>query len=233
MRVRWTSWAARPNEPSGFRGHKELLNCASALVTTCPWYVIWHLRTLSITSSSSSHYSLSLICQPDIRGHEAPHHHHQCSTLIVQELCESRGGCPGLSVLTSLLVSVDIKNYWTMLWHCIGHNLSLICQLTTEDIKHHFIIINAQHHKAVCNRYYICYNTDMFSQSLESQTNFIMFRHGNHWKWSATYTHTLQWITLTLMKIVQTLSIILETQVSLTTHTFDICFLLFLFLFVT
>ena len=26
---------------------------------------------------------------------------------IVQELCESRGGRPGLSVLTSLLVSVD------------------------------------------------------------------------------------------------------------------------------
>ena len=31
--------------------------------------------------------------------------------VIVQELCESRGGRPGLSVLTSLLVSVDIKNY--------------------------------------------------------------------------------------------------------------------------
>ena len=30
---------------------------------------------------------------------------------IVQELCESRGGLPGLSVLTSLLVSVDVKNY--------------------------------------------------------------------------------------------------------------------------
>ena len=29
--------------------------------------------------------------------------------LIVQELCESRGGRPGLSVLTSLLVSVDVK----------------------------------------------------------------------------------------------------------------------------
>ena len=27
--------------------------------------------------------------------------------LIVQELCESRGGRPGLSVLTSLLVSVN------------------------------------------------------------------------------------------------------------------------------
>ena len=30
---------------------------------------------------------------------------------IVQELCESRGGRPGLSVLTSLLVSMDVKNY--------------------------------------------------------------------------------------------------------------------------
>ena len=30
---------------------------------------------------------------------------------IVQELCESRGGRPGLSVITSLLVSVDVKIY--------------------------------------------------------------------------------------------------------------------------
>ena len=30
---------------------------------------------------------------------------------IVQELCESRGGRPGLSALTSLLVSVDVKLY--------------------------------------------------------------------------------------------------------------------------
>ena len=34
-----------------------------------------------------------------------------CAFLIVQELCESRGGRPGLSVLTSLLVSVDVKIY--------------------------------------------------------------------------------------------------------------------------
>ena len=31
--------------------------------------------------------------------------------VIVPELCESRGGRPGLSVLTSLLVSVDVKIY--------------------------------------------------------------------------------------------------------------------------
>ena len=30
------SRAVRPNEPSGFRGRKDLLNRASALVTTCP-----------------------------------------------------------------------------------------------------------------------------------------------------------------------------------------------------
>ena len=30
---------------------------------------------------------------------------------IVQELCESRGGRPGLSILTSFLVSVDLKLY--------------------------------------------------------------------------------------------------------------------------
>ena len=36
---------------------------------------------------------------------------------IVQELCESRGGLPGLSVLTNLLVSVDVKIYWTVLRH--------------------------------------------------------------------------------------------------------------------
>ena len=28
-----------------------------------------------------------------------------------QEVCESRGGRPGLSLLTSLIVSVDVKQY--------------------------------------------------------------------------------------------------------------------------
>ena len=41
----------------------------------------------------------------------------QLTDVIVQELCESRGGRPGLSVLTSLLVSVDVKIYCTVLRH--------------------------------------------------------------------------------------------------------------------
>ena len=60
------------------------------------------------------------------------------SIYIVQELCESQGRRPGPSVLTSLLVSVDISYIEPCFG--IGHSLSLICQLTSEDIKHHFII---------------------------------------------------------------------------------------------
>ena len=38
------------------------------------------------------------------------------SSYRVQGLCESRGGRPGLSVLTSLMVSVDVKlTHWSQL----------------------------------------------------------------------------------------------------------------------
>ena len=40
---------------------------------------------------------------------DVTHHVYLLYSFIVQELCESRGGCPGLSVLTSLPVSVDVK----------------------------------------------------------------------------------------------------------------------------
>ena len=38
-------------------------------------------------------------------------YHSSVARFIVQELCESRGGRPGLSVLTNLKVSVDVKQY--------------------------------------------------------------------------------------------------------------------------
>ena len=56
-------------------------------------------------------HNLSLICQltsEDIKQHFTIT---IVSEHIVQELCESRGGRPELSVLTNLLVSVDVKNY--------------------------------------------------------------------------------------------------------------------------
>ena len=47
----------------------------------------------------------------DARNHARKRRSMPNSKHIVQELCESRGGRPGLSVLTSLLVSVDVKLY--------------------------------------------------------------------------------------------------------------------------
>ena len=40
--LRWTSWAVRPNEPSGFRGHKELLNRASRRQLDIPSAILGH-----------------------------------------------------------------------------------------------------------------------------------------------------------------------------------------------
>ena len=45
------------------------------------------------------------------RGAFAQCHSFKYRRHIVQELCESRGGRPGLSVLTNLPVSVDVKQY--------------------------------------------------------------------------------------------------------------------------
>ena len=59
----------------------------------------------------------------------------------VQELCESRGGHPGLPVLTSLTVSVDVTQHWTMLrhWSQFVPNMS-------TDIRGHWALHHHHHH---------------------------------------------------------------------------------------
>ena len=61
--------------------------------------------------------------------------------VIVQELCESRGGCPGLSILTSYAEP------------CFGTglSLSLICQPTAEDIKQHNQTEPLEPHIYICH----------------------------------------------------------------------------------
>ena len=44
----------------------------------------------------------------DVKQHESKEN---IERVIVQELCESRGGRPGLSVPMNLMVSVDVKLY--------------------------------------------------------------------------------------------------------------------------
>ena len=89
-----------------------------------------HLHTPFILFSLSL---TSLMLSMDVKQHAYFYAH---ST--VQELCESRGGRPVLSVLKSLLVSVDVKQYWTLLihWSQLVPNISTdICG--HEALLHH------------------------------------------------------------------------------------------------
>ena len=66
--------------------------------------LISHSCIITFERSESSRERRIALCKSD-------HQQHNYDDVIVQELCESRGGRPGLSVLTSLLVSVDVKLY--------------------------------------------------------------------------------------------------------------------------
>ena len=59
----------------------------------------------------------------------------------VWELCESQGGRPGLPVLMSLTVSVDVKQHWTMLRHC-----SQFVPNMSTDIRGHEALHHRHHH---------------------------------------------------------------------------------------
>ena len=86
-------------------------------------YVNRHPRTGSSTSSAQcsgavwkSRWSY---WAPTVSVDVKQHSTNRCPPYRVQELCESRGGRPGLPVLMSLMVSVDVtvKQHWTMLRH--------------------------------------------------------------------------------------------------------------------
>ena len=66
-----------------------------------------HAQALDVNSANCVSTGSSLSNDgPTTRLHSDTDH-----CFIVHELCESRRGRPGLSVLTSFLVSVDVKNY--------------------------------------------------------------------------------------------------------------------------
>ena len=55
----------------------------------------------------------------------------------VQELCESRGGRPGLSILMSLTVSVDIKQNRTVLWRWSQFVPNMSTNICGHEALHH------------------------------------------------------------------------------------------------
>ena len=58
-------------------------------------------------------------------------------SIRVQELCESRGGRPGLSVLMSLTVSVDVKQHWIMLRHWSQFVPNMSTDIRGHEALHH------------------------------------------------------------------------------------------------
>ena len=85
----------------------------------CRWQVTAkHAYTIRIEPCFGIGHNLSLICQmtsEDIK-HQLNNNNNNLD-FRVQKLCESRGGRPQLSVIMSLMVSVDVKQHWTVLRH--------------------------------------------------------------------------------------------------------------------
>ena len=60
-----------------------------------------------------------------------------CLVFRVLELCESRGGRPGLPVLMSLTVFVDVKQHWTMLRHWSQFVPNMSTDIRRHEALHH------------------------------------------------------------------------------------------------
>ena len=83
------------------------------------------------THSYVHNHSLIQMCTPTLTLLDPPR---------VQELCESRGCRPGLSVLMSLTVSVDVKQHWTVLrhWSQFVPNMSTDIRGYEALLHHHY-----------------------------------------------------------------------------------------------
>ena len=84
-------------------------NTKELLQETTQWNYYRRLKKKALNSTTKTSKKAAV----HINRHSSRSNHKNSKLLqfIVQELCVSRGGRPGLSVLTSLLVSVDVKLY--------------------------------------------------------------------------------------------------------------------------
>ena len=113
-----------------------VLEWATATTLHCDRWYTWRISETLDTSSAS-------LVRAGNRSDSRPNRPVHSPSLRVQELCESRGGRrPGLPVLMSLTVSVDVKQHWTVLQRCGSQFVPNICQPTSEDVKLYIIIIN-------------------------------------------------------------------------------------------
>ena len=76
----------------------------------------WIVNNMATTEGPSSTLRVTIAENPEEFNEESEcvenkNREHSFINFRVQELCESRGGCPGLSVLMSVMVSVDAKQH--------------------------------------------------------------------------------------------------------------------------
>ena len=102
-------------------GAISLALCPQAVSESTPLGHFRSSETLRATWGGTLPTSLSARSFPLVSGMSKTVHLRLFSLVLLAlfRCCvsESRGGRPGLSVLTSLMVSVDIKLHWTMLTH--------------------------------------------------------------------------------------------------------------------
>ena len=124
---RWTSWAVRPNEPSGFRGRTDLLNRASALVTTCPEYVNWHLRTLSNTTYQTAALSRTVSVYVKHHVHLLPYRRVPFSPVSLQRqvVC---------LLLRPVFMCSSQGRACTVSWHCFLVGVIKSYVIATSDL---------------------------------------------------------------------------------------------------
>ena len=119
--LHWPSWSSSYRElkssvtlscpcshwPSCCSSHRARRELKSSVTLFCPWS-----HWPSCCSSHSAH-----IIKLSVTLSRITTIHPTVPTERVKELWESRGGRPGLSFLTSLMVSVDVMQHWTILTH--------------------------------------------------------------------------------------------------------------------
>ena len=99
----------------------------------------------------------------------------------VQELCESWGGRPGLSVLMSLTLSVDVKQHWTVLrhWSQFVPNMS-------TDIRGHEALLHQHHREQVFAPRAFVASLEFRERTWVHRVSFAAHRAcGSRWHWTS------------------------------------------------
>ena len=153
---RWPSWAVCPNEPSGFRGHKAILNHASACLSLICQPTSEDIKQHNQTKPTVQFFFSALILTPpsklgksvsegaDAKSSERnywPQARQNCRTLIAASLfrnCMKGYRCSGAPAFVTSFSS-SLRHCHTQLSEQVSDGAVTSCQphtVTPERIRH-------------------------------------------------------------------------------------------------